>query len=154
MHLLERELSLSDRLTKVTVDLVGLASRGHNDVPNREDEPYRRAVHGIRGRVAATAVNFFDESIIEGDWSEFTPYDSAEELLEELSIIDDSLRSSHDDLIADHRLRDLMDSVEVFGFHLYSIDLRQNSDSQAVSYTHLTLPTKSDECRSRWSPYH
>ena len=22
-----------------------------------------------------------------------------------------------------------------------------------VSYTHLTLPTKSDECRSRWSPY-
>ena len=27
-------------------------------------------------------------------------------------------------------------------------------DSEAVSYTHLTLPTKSDECRSRWSPYH
>ena len=24
----------------------------------------------------------------------------------------------------------------------------------AVSYTHLTLTTKSDECRSRWSPYH
>ena len=23
-----------------------------------------------------------------------------------------------------------------------------------VSYTHLTLPTKSDECRSRWSPDH
>ncbi|EEB63130.1 phosphoenolpyruvate carboxylase [Corynebacterium amycolatum] len=137
LHLLERELSLSDRLTKVTVDLVALASRGHNDVPNREDEPYRRAVHGIRGRVAATAVNFFDESIIEGDWSEFTPYDSAEELLDELSIIDDSLRSSHDDLIADHRLRDLMDSVEVFGFHLYSIDIRQNSDSHEEILTEL-----------------
>ena len=24
----------------------------------------------------------------------------------------------------------------------------------AVSYTHLTLPTKAVECRSRWSPYH
>ena len=24
----------------------------------------------------------------------------------------------------------------------------------AVSYTHLTLPTTSIECRSRWSPYH
>ena len=23
-----------------------------------------------------------------------------------------------------------------------------------VSYTHLTLPTKSLSCRSRWSPYH
>ena len=26
--------------------------------------------------------------------------------------------------------------------------------AHSVSYTHLTLPTKSDECRSRWSPYH
>mgnify|MGYP001821387870 CR=1 FL=1 len=25
---------------------------------------------------------------------------------------------------------------------------------EAVSYTHLTLPTKEDECRSRWSRYH
>ena len=24
----------------------------------------------------------------------------------------------------------------------------------AVSYTHLTLPTRSIKCRSRWSPYH
>ena len=23
-----------------------------------------------------------------------------------------------------------------------------------VSYTHLTLPTSSERCRSRWSPYH
>ena len=26
--------------------------------------------------------------------------------------------------------------------------------SVAVSYTHLTLPTKESRCRSRWSPYH
>ena len=26
--------------------------------------------------------------------------------------------------------------------------------AQAVSYTHLTLPTIHVECRSRWSPYH
>ena len=26
--------------------------------------------------------------------------------------------------------------------------------AQAVSYTHLTLPTKLEWCRSRWSPYH
>ena len=24
----------------------------------------------------------------------------------------------------------------------------------AVSYTHLTLPTNTSQCRSRWSPYH
>ena len=27
-------------------------------------------------------------------------------------------------------------------------------DFQAVSYTHLTLPTTHSVCRSRWSPYH
>ena len=26
--------------------------------------------------------------------------------------------------------------------------------TRAVSYTHLTLPTRSCQCRSRWSPYH
>ena len=26
--------------------------------------------------------------------------------------------------------------------------------TEAVSYTHLTLPTTLHECRSRWSPYH
>ena len=25
---------------------------------------------------------------------------------------------------------------------------------KSVSYTHLTLPTSSERCRSRWSPYH
>ena len=30
----------------------------------------------------------------------------------------------------------------------------QNDKFDPVSYTHLTLPTKVDKCRSRWSPYH
>ena len=29
-----------------------------------------------------------------------------------------------------------------------------DKDRAAVSYTHLTLPTKPMMCRSRWSPYH
>lgn len=137
LHILERELSLSDRLTKVTVDLVSLASRGQNDVPNRADEPYRRAIHGIRGRVAATAISLFGHSVVEGDWSGFEPYSCAEDLLSDLSVVDTSLRASHDDLIADHRLRDLIAAVEVFGFHLYSVDIRQNSDSHEEILTEL-----------------
>ena len=27
-------------------------------------------------------------------------------------------------------------------------------NTSPVSYTHLTLPTRRDSCRSRWSPYH
>ena len=36
-------------------------------------------------------------------------------------------------------------------------ELNENGDKHyqfTVSYTHLTLPTTSIECRSRWSPYH
>ena len=34
------------------------------------------------------------------------------------------------------------------------IPCRIAEDPVAVSYTHLTLPTKPYGCRSRWSPYH
>ena len=46
------------------------------------------------------------------------------------------------------RVYALLDSPSVAG--AYRFDIRPG----AVSYTHLTLPTKEDECRSRWSPYH
>ena len=31
--------------------------------------------------------------------------------------------------------------------------VEERRDASAVSYTHLTLPTKTVTCRSRWSPY-
>ena len=34
------------------------------------------------------------------------------------------------------------------------LDFLNTLNTEAVSYTHLTLPTTSIECRSRWSPYH
>ena len=38
-------------------------------------------------------------------------------------------------------------------YQIFTGDLSED-ETTPVSYTHLTLPTKSDECRSRWSPYH
>lgn len=137
LHSLERELSFSDRLTQVSVDLVELANRGQNDVPNRVDEPYRRAVHGIRGRVAATAISRLGASVEEGDWSCHEPYSSVEEMRADLDVVEASLRRSHDDLIADHRLADIQGATDVFGFHLYSLDLRQNSESHEDILTEL-----------------
>ena len=137
LHSLERELSFSDRLTQVSVDLVELANRGQNDVPNRVDEPYRRAVHGIRGRVAATAISRLGASVVEGDWSCHEPYSSVEEMRADLDVVEASLRRSHDDLIADHRLADIQGATDVFGFHLYSLDLRQNSESHEDILTEL-----------------
>src|SRR5699024_2734939 len=51
---LEKELSLSDRYSESSAELQGLAKQGNNDVPRRVDEPCRRAIHGVHGRMVAT----------------------------------------------------------------------------------------------------
>lgn len=130
LHALEHELSLSDRMTSVTVELVELAARGRNDVPSRVDEPYRRAIHGVRGRILATTAALIGEDAVEGVWHrDHEPYASAAEFDADLRIVDDSLRSSNDAIIADDCLASIRSAVASFGFHLYSIDLRQNSES-------------------------
>ncbi|AGF72534.1 phosphoenolpyruvate carboxylase [Corynebacterium halotolerans] len=127
---LEHELSLSDRMTSVTVDLVALAKRGLNDVPSRVDEPYRRAIRGIRGRLLATTATLIGEDAVEGSWHRVhEPYSGPGEFDADLAVIDESLRRSHDEIIADDRLATIRAAVAGFGFHLYSLDLRQNSES-------------------------
>lgn len=130
IHELESELSLSDRMTCVTPELIELADRGLNDVPSRVDEPYRRAIHGIRGRLMSTIAEKIGESSVVGEWyKQHKAYESPEQFSADLDIIDASLRQSHDELLADDRLRDIRSAVQAFGFHLYSMDLRQNSES-------------------------
>lgn len=125
---LEREISLSDRYSSCSKELLELADKGNNDVPSRVDEPYRRALHGIRGRVRAT---------MGAGSGGFAPFANPSELLAELEIVDRSLRQFNDDVIADDRLARLRSAVTTFGFHLYTIDLRQNSDSFAAVLTEL-----------------
>ncbi|GAV97290.1 phosphoenolpyruvate carboxylase [Corynebacterium glutamicum] len=138
LHSLEHELSLSDRMNKVTPQLLALADAGHNDVPSRVDEPYRRAVHGVRGRILATTAELIGEDAVEGVWFKvFTPYASPEEFLNDALTIDHSLRESNDVLIADDRLSVLISAIESFGFNLYSLDLRQNSESYEDVLTEL-----------------
>jgi phosphoenolpyruvate carboxylase len=131
LHDLEHELSLSSRLTSVTPELDELAEQGHNDVPSRVDEPYRRAVHGIRGRIAATATARLSDIVHpETDTlGPHEPYANAADFLADLHTVDASLRASADDLIADHRLATVIAAARSFGFHLSSLDLRQNSES-------------------------
>lgn len=130
LHQLEHELSLSDRLSGVTVELVALAARGHNDVPSRVDEPYRRACHGMRGRMLATIATLIGPDEVEGTWyREHEPYAGPAAFSADLDVLDASLRFSHDGIIADDRLATIRAAVDSFGFHLYSLDLRQNSES-------------------------
>lgn len=123
---LERELSLSDRYSSCSTELLSLAEIANNDWESRVDEPYRRAIYGIRNRVRANLQALGEKKAPKGD---FTPYASPEELQRDLDVIDRSLRQFNDDIIADDRLARIRSAVTTFGFHLYSLDMRQNSKS-------------------------
>lgn len=123
---LERELSLSDRYSSCSTELLSLAGIANNDWESRVDEPYRRAIYGIRNRVRANLHALGEKKAPKGD---FTPYASPEELQRDLDVIDRSLRQFNDDIIADDRLARIRSAVTTFGFHLYSLNMRQNSKS-------------------------
>jgi phosphoenolpyruvate carboxylase len=123
---LERELSMSARLVKTTDELLTLA--GACDEPARADEPYRRALRVVHGRLTATATQILDrrpEHVLDLGMA---PYPTPDELLVDLDVIDASLRANGSALLADDRLARLRDAVDVFGFHLSGLDMRQNSE--------------------------
>ncbi|WP_047259058.1 phosphoenolpyruvate carboxylase [Corynebacterium uterequi] len=122
---LDRQLSLSLRYSAVTEDLTQLAEDSGDNRELRLDEPYRRAVAGIRTRVEQTAAFMLDDAAD----PDARPYATPQELLADLDIIDASLRANNDGVIADDRLARLRSAIVTFGFHLYTLDLRQNSEA-------------------------
>ena len=125
---LRSELSMSDRLVTPTRQLYSLAEASRDDSPFRADEPYRRALTGISSRLAATAVRVLG-SVPGGaePAAALPPYETPEQLRADLDVVDASLRSHGAGTLADDRLLRLREAVEVFGFHLCGLDMRQNS---------------------------
>ncbi|MFD6896579.1 phosphoenolpyruvate carboxylase [Rhodococcus sp. NPDC060086] len=126
---LERELSMSERITPVSGHLRALADGSGDDDPAHRDEPYRRAIHGIRGRLSATAARLhpgieLEDTVDDGR----AGYETPAQLLADLGVLDASLRGAGSAVIADDRLVRLRGAVEVYGFHLAPLDLRQNSE--------------------------
>jgi phosphoenolpyruvate carboxylase len=128
LHLLGAELSVSAMLAKVSPDMQALAERSPDTNAHRQDEPYRRALTGMYARLAATLKDLTGGEAARHAVAPQSPYISAVELLQDLKTIEASLVANHGSALARARLRPLMRAVEVFGFHLATIDLRQSSD--------------------------
>ena len=65
------------------------------------------------------------------------PYSSAADFLADLRVIEASLRSHHAQAMIASRLAPLMRAVQVFGFHLATVDLRQSSDKHEAVVAEL-----------------
>jgi phosphoenolpyruvate carboxylase len=137
VHALGGELSLSALLAPVTPEMQLLADRSPDRNEHRSDEPYRRALIGIYARLAATLQRLTGTEALRHAVAPQDPYADAEEFLRDLQVIERSLHSHHAQALVAPRLAPLMRAVQVFGFHLATLDLRQSSDKHEAVVAEL-----------------
>ena len=137
LHALGAELSMSQQLVEVTPELQALAASSADTGEHRRDEPYRRALVGVYARLAATLRTLTGTQALRHEVAPAQPYAQAEELLADLRTVQASLAAHHGALLAEARLVPLMRAVEVFGFHLATVDLRQSSDRHEAALAEL-----------------
>jgi phosphoenolpyruvate carboxylase len=128
IHYLGSELSLSAMLVDFPPAMKALAEKSPDTNAHRVDEPYRRALTGMYARLAATLKLLTGGDAARHAVEPQNPYLDANSFLSDLKIIQTSLQSHHAQALAAQRLDPLIRAVEVFGFHLATVDLRQSSD--------------------------
>lgn len=127
LHALGAELSISTDLARTSETVISLADASHDDAPSRSDEPYRRAVSGIYARLAATHQQLIGRPPPRPASIAAEPYEGPEALGDDLRAIARSLANGGGALAGDGALSRLIRAVDTFGFHLATLDLRQNS---------------------------
>ena len=128
VHYLGGELSLSAMLIDVSPAMQALAESSPDTNEHRQDEPYRRALTGIYARLAATLRGLTGGEAARHAVAPQNAYAAPEAFLADLRVIEASLRTHHGAPLAVQRLHPLIRAVEVFGFHLATVDIRQSSD--------------------------
>jgi phosphoenolpyruvate carboxylase len=128
VHKLGRELSLSTVLIKVSPALAEMAAASPDQSDHRKAEPYRRALVGIYARLAATLRALTGNEASRHEIGSALPYESPEQLIADLAVVDDSLRANGAAVLARPRLMPLVRAVRIFGFYLSPVDLRQGSE--------------------------
>jgi phosphoenolpyruvate carboxylase len=129
LHALGAELSISSELAPVTDEIRTLAEAGHDPSPARSDEPYRRALTGIYARLAATFESIVGKPPARPADHLAEPYVTPRELRHDLAMLAHGLAADGKGALSSGgALGRLIRAVETFGFHLATLDLRQNAD--------------------------
>ena len=129
VHALGAELSLSTELAHVPQAVLDLAEASGDASSSRQDEPYRRALSGIYARLAATYRELVGKAPPRPSRLAGEAYAQPGDLRRDLVTVAQGLASEGDGALATGgALGRLIRAVETFGFHLATLDMRQNSD--------------------------
>ncbi|ODU18742.1 MAG: phosphoenolpyruvate carboxylase [Sphingomonas sp. SCN 67-18] len=128
LHALGAELSISTELAETTPAVLALAQASGDTAPSRNDEPYRRAVSGIYARLCATFEALVGKQPPRPSTLAGIPYETPEALCDDLKALAKALSTDGDGTLAGSgALGRLIRAIETFGFHLATLDMRQNS---------------------------
>lgn len=128
VHALGAELSISNHHAAIDPAIAALAQASGDDAASRADEPYRRALSGIYARLAATYRDLTGKSPPRPGQLDGNPYTDPAEFRTDLSTIAHGLAAHGGAALASSgALGRLIRSVDIFGFHLATLDMRQNS---------------------------
>lgn len=118
---LYREFSLSTGIVKVSEAVQEMAYLSEDNSIYREKELYRRAFYYIQTKLKNTKTYFINQIKTEPH------YHKIEEFKHDLLAIKQSLLENKGEAMISGEFTELLQAVEVFGFYLASIDMRQDS---------------------------
>ena len=129
LHELGAELSISTEHAATTLGVLELADAAHDTAGSRADEPYRRAISGIYARLAGTYEKLTGNAPPRPSRITAEPYPDPASFRADLVVIAHALEQGGQGMLATGgALGRLIRAVETFGFHLATLDLRQNAD--------------------------
>lgn len=121
IYTLYREFSLSTSIVDVSEKVREMARASQDNSIYREKELYRRALFDMQSKLQATKAYLIEDKDV-------TPrYETADEFYQDLLAIRDSLLENKGEALISGDFVELLQAVEIFGFYLASIDMRQDS---------------------------
>ena len=144
-------ISISDELRTSVEQEYALDAKGVPRFIRNKDEMYRMKIAMIHRKLKR-----YKDAIEETLEPSERTYSSSSEFIEDLRMIDRSLRTHKGTLLADGLLKQLLRNAETFGFHLATLDIRQHKKNHTQTLIelcdqwHVAYSTFSDSERTQW----
>lgn len=142
IYQLYREFSLSTSIVNVSKQVREMARQSKDNSIYREKELYRRSLFDIQSKIQATKTYLIEDEEVG------TRYETANDFYKDLIAIRDSLLENKGESLISGDFVELLQAVEIFGFYLASIDMRQDSSVYEACVAELL---KSAGIHSRYS---
>lgn len=134
LNILYRAYSMSASLFGATEELTRLSELSLDKSEFREKEYYRLALYEIKCRLENTKNWLLEEEL---SYPNSIIYKKAIDFKNDLNIIKKSLVQNNGEILVEGDLEELIQAVEIFGFYLASIDLRQDSSIHELCVAEL-----------------